>query len=381
MKAIISVILIYFTNLIRSEDLSCYFMTHSDGYNCHMRGSFERNTTITSINGVHSKLKNDSDVEVLFIERTSLTKYLPFEICAYFDNLIEFECYGSQIIEITREVFNGCNKLDSAMIQNSKFTSLPTDVFYDLNFLRILQITSTKLSILQPGLFERNQNLLKLDLQSNQIAIINVIFPPSVVQIDLRKNLCIDSNFSRPANIIYKQCSNESITVIDPTTEDPSMRIIIDKLNASIILNELEIQKLMNLTLKNNDILLRLNESQFSSENIQNSSLKEQQAVNDKVDSELKKINQDLVDAISEFENKYSFSESGRNTSVDNIGRELNELRTENERRFSWNETLIYMMIIFVVVSILLFIITLISLKRASQNNISNFLLSNMDTD
>ena len=203
MKTIL--ILILCINLIRSDDLSCYFMTHSDGYNCHMRGNFERNTTITSINGVHNKLKNDSHVEVLFMERTSLSKYLPFGICAYFDNLIELECFGSQVMEITREVFNGCSKLNSMTIQNSKFTSLPTDVFYDLNSLRTLEISSTKLSVLQSGLFDKTQNLLKLDLQKNELAIINVIFPQSVVRIDLRNNLCIDSNFSRPANIIYQK--------------------------------------------------------------------------------------------------------------------------------------------------------------------------------
>lgn len=380
MKAILSIILFYFTNLIRSDDLSCYFMTHSDGYNCHMRGSFEQNTTVTSINGIHNKLKNDSDVEVLFIERTSLTKYLPFGICAYFDNLIELECFGSQVLEITREVFFRCTKLESMMIQNSKFKSLPTDVFNDLTILRTLQISSTKLCVLQSGLFEKTQNLLKLDLQSNQIAIINVIFPPTVVHIDLSNNLCIDSNFTRPSNVIYQKCSNESIAIIDPITEDPTIRIWIDRLNASIISNELETKKFMNLTLKNYDILIKLNESKFTLEGIQNSYLKEQQAVNDKVDSELKKINLDFVDATNEFENKYSFSESGRNTKVDNIGRELNELKIGNERRFLWNETLIYMMIILVVVSILLFLITLITVRKANQKNINNFLLSNMDS-
>ncbi|KAL7039713.1 hypothetical protein ACKWTF_000079 [Chironomus riparius] len=362
MRTIFGLIIFWCLHLVRSDDLSCYFMTHSDGYNCHMRGNFEHNTTITSINGVHNKLKNDSHVEVLFIERTSLTKYLPFGICAYFDNLMELECFGSQVFELTREVFNGCTKLDSMTIQNSKFTSLPTDVFNDLNILRTLEISSTKLSVLQSGLFDKTQNLLKLDLQKNQLAIINVIFPTSVIRIDLKNNLCIDSNFTRPANIIYQKCSNESIAIVDPTTEDPSVRILIDKLNASIISNELEIKKLMNFTLKNNDnynngILMRLNKSQFSLENIQNSSLIEQQAVNDKVDK------------------------SGRNTKVDNIERDLNKLSMENERRFSWNETLIYMMIILVIVSILLFMITLITVRRANQNNINNFLLSSMDTD
>lgn len=380
MKAILSIILLCFTNLIRSDDLSCYFMTHSDGYNCHMRGSFERNTTVTSINGVHNKLKNDSDVEVLFIERTSLTKYLPFGICAYFNNLIELECFGSQVLEITRDVFNECTKLDSIMIQNSKFTSVPTDVFYDLYILRTLQISSTKLSVLQSRLFEKNQNLLKLDLQNNQIAIINVIFPPSVVQIDLRNNLCIDSNFTRPTNIIYQKCSNESIAIIDLTTEDPIVRILIDKLNASIMSNEQETKKLINLTLRNNDILIKLNESKTTLEEIQNSSLKEQQAVNDMVESELKKVNLAFVDATKEFEAKYSFLESGRNTKVDNIGRELNELKIENERRFLWNETMIYVMVIFVIISIVLFMITLITVRKANLKNINNFLLSNIDT-
>ncbi|XP_070495203.1 uncharacterized protein MCAP_0864-like [Chironomus tepperi] len=330
----------------RSDDLSCYFMTHSDGYNCHVRGRFEQNTTITSINGVHNKLKNDSDVEVLFMERTSLSKYLPFGVCTFFDSLTELECFGSQLIELTREVFVGCSKLDLVMIQNSKFTSLPTDVFYDLATLRTLEISSTKLSVLQAGLFEKNQNLLKLELQNNQLAIINVEFPPSVIQIDLTNNLCIDSNFTKPADEIYRKCSNESVKIIDLTTEDLSIRSLIDKLNASVISNELEIKKLINLTLDksqsdNNDIIMRLDENQISLENIQNSSLREQQDVNDKVYSELTKINRDLVDERTEqLECDYIKHSDGYNCEMKSVYEENKEITSViGEHKFGKNDT------------------------------------------
>lgn len=347
MKKYFLIIFALFSKVALAEDLACYFIIHSDGYNCHVENSFDRDTEITSINGTHRKSKTDSMVDVIFIPSASPTQYLPRKICEYFNNLIEYECFSANLKEIFRENFIECENLNLLLIQNAKFTSLSSDVFKDLPNLTMLEIGKTKLNFIPENIFENNQKLIKIDLRENQLAIINAIFPPSVSIIYLLKNDCISKNFTEPENEIYEKCSNLSMKMLNIPESQENNKIlgIIQALELSVDANKQQIEILKN-----------------SSEKVK------------KISSENSKILDSLQDGISQtIQSQQLVAISSNNVNdltLDKLNAKVGELKRENEKnqkRFKWNEILQYVSIILGLLSVSFFTFVIIMMKIKNQ--------------
>lgn len=349
MKSQFLIIFAIFYKIAFADELVCYFIIHSDGYNCHVENSFKRDTEITSVNGTHRRTKSNSLVDVLFFPSSSATEYLPRKVCEYFYNLIEYESFGVNLIEIFRENFSGCENLNLLLIQNSKFSTLPSDVFMDLPSLTVLEIGKTKLSYLPEHIFENNQKLIKIDLKENQLTIINAIFPSTVASILLLKNDCISKNFTRVEKEIYDKCSNISIKVSNALYENPGDEKIhgmIQALKLSVDANSQQIEILKN-----------------SSQNIQKLSIENIQ--------KLQSIQQALDQGQTMHSEKLVVNRENdvNEVTIDKLERlnlKIRELKQENEnhqKQFEWNETLQYVSGTLVLLCLTFLILAIIMMK------------------
>lgn len=386
MSQLIFLIFAIFLKIVLSDDLVCYYIVHSDGYNCHMENTFTKNAEITTVNGTHRRTKSNSLVDVVFIPSSSETEYLPLGACNFFNNLIEYESYGVNVLEISREVFTGCEKLNLLLILNAKFSTIPEDSFEDLPNLTILEIGKTKLSYLPQLIFANNQMLIKIDLKENQLAVINSIIPPTVTSLLLLKNDCISKNFTRFSHEIYEKCSNESKLVANiPETNrnmsDENVLSLIRVLELSIDVNKQAINKIQNQPKITNN----LSEIQSNLDKMQNISFTNSEKLNsiqEKIkQQDLMAIEQKIkVDSVYQEIRKLknnvqsvSFSALISNNSVevqsDKVERleaSISDLKRENashEKRFEWNEILQYVSGILVLISVTFFILAIVSMK------------------
>lgn len=330
-----------------ADDLACYFIIHSDGYNCHVENTFGKTTEITSVNGTHRRTKSNSMVDVLFIPSASTTEYLPRNICDYFFNLVEYECFGVSLLEISRNNFMACDKLNLLMIQNAKFSTIPSDVFKDLPNLSILEIGKTKLQYLPENIFENNLRLVKIDLKENHLSVINAIFPPTVGSLLLLKNDCISKNFTRPSSEIYEKCSNES-SIIGNITEE--------KQGKEKILGMIQVLK---LTIDVNK--QRIEELKNSSQKIQQITLDNTKKLNNIIVSMSETMNSQKLVAVTE--NNVNELTSDK---LERLNAKVSELKRENEnhqKRIHWNETLQYVSGTLVLACFSIFVLAAIALK------------------
>lgn len=347
MKSQFLIIFAIFYKIAFADDLACYFIIHSDGYNCHVENSFGRDTEITSVNGTHRRTKSNSMVDVIFFPSSAVTEYLPRKSCEYFNNLIEYECFGVNLIEIFRENFMGCENLNLLLIQNAKFSTLPSDVFMDLPNLTMLEIGKTKLSYLPEHIFENNQKLIKIDLKENQLAVINAIFPSTVASILLLKNDCISKNFTLAENEIYEKCSNTSVKIsnfVSDSLGSEKILGLIQALELSVDANKQQIEILKN-----------------SSQNIQRISVEN-----------IHKLNsiQEAISQTMQSQKLVAVTENNVNElTIDKLERldaKIGELKRENEnhqKRFQWNETLQYVSGTLVILSFSFFVLAIIMMK------------------
>lgn len=391
MSQLILLLFAIFLKIALADDLVCYYIVHSDGYNCHMENTFMKLAEITTVNGTHRRTKTNSLVDVVFVPSSSETEYLPLGACKFFNNLIEYESYGVNVMEISREVFTGCEKLNLLLIQNAKFSTIPENTFEDVPNLTILEIGKTKLSYLPQSIFANNQMLIKIDLKENQLAVINSIIPPTVTSLLLLKNDCISKNFTRFTREVYEKCSNESIAFNDTpeaNVSDDKVLSLIRVLELSIDVNKQAINDLQNqpkVANKLNEIQRNLdNVRKVTSENSEKlSSIQDKIKLQDvmAIDQKIKvdSANQEIRKLKNNVQS-VSFSALTSNSSVemqsDKVGRleaSIMELKRENashEKRFEWNEVLQYVSGILVLISVTLFILAIISMKinrRASN--------------
>ena len=152
-----------------------------------------KDMTVTSIFGQHLRGKTVSQVEVLYMLKT--TKYLPINVCKGFKNIKKIEAKPADLREISKEVFKYCTKMKSIYITSTLISSLPEDVFSELADLEILDLSYNRIEVLPKRLFEKNQKLKSIDFKLNLLRYISVELPSELTQAGFLTNLCINSNF------------------------------------------------------------------------------------------------------------------------------------------------------------------------------------------
>jgi uncharacterized membrane protein len=381
-KLLLITVAIFLINVKFSHcsDLQCSFMSHSDGYNCHMKSMFENDSEVSVIRGQHVDNKNDSSVAVLFIESSSLTEYLPQKVCKFFPNMIEYECFGRDVVEVTRANFD-CGNLQLLMIHYAKFTTIPADVFYDVPEIKDIQICYTSLQSLPMKLFDNNQKLTNIDLRNNQLARIDASFPASVRVVNLLANICVDKNFTRVTSEIYEKCANQSaINVKDLQSSLNATNLAIDNVRQLIDTSNLtfsnEITKINQRI--DNELLRKLNESQMKLANIENN-LKQQQELNEHLQEDIRKINEkhvELKSDVSNIKSSQSIVNNNNNTVTSErqdsqeLKREMSEFQADYEKRLQRSEVIQFVLVaISALMLLFLVVFAILSGKRKRYTN------------
>jgi hypothetical protein len=294
-----------------------------------MQNTFGRNDEVTDIIGSHDFSRFNYQVDVFHVKTVSDTEYLPVNLCSLFTNLIEYECYGRKIREISRDNFRECRKLSDLQIENSQFTEIPFDVLYDLKNLKKLEISSTYLMKLPAKLFDNNQKLESIKLMKNKLIFISSIFPPSIKFLSLMSNECINKNYTQVEVEIYQNCSESNL-------ETNKIKIL-----------ESQLASVMNA--------------------IENGT----------------KITNLIGGEVMGFEYNYTAmltSINAHNSKIDKLEEVVEQLQSEDEthrKRFEWNEVIQYVSCTMVLISVTFFIFAFITMRNRRLSNNSLPLMEN----
>jgi len=237
------VLLCFITNYSSGEQLECDYIKHSDGYNCEMKSIFEENKEISSVTGEHKFGKNNADVEVFFVTDSSKTKYIPTKICGVLTNLTKFDIYGTSLVELKKEAFEGCIGLKRIVIKYVKLKTLDEDLFTTVGDLESIVLGFTHVEILPQKLFEKNQKLKFIDLSFNKLKEITTEFPNSPTMLSLMNNDCIDGHYdsrslsstttlNKLIRDTYKNCkSNITITTNGTSYDNFKLSLMEEQIN------------------------------------------------------------------------------------------------------------------------------------------------------
>lgn len=140
-------------------------------YTCMAVGleNVDENSRFSEVSGRHVGKKSNSDVQGFLVKDQNELYAIPKNTSDFFPNLIHFDVKGSPVMNISRETFQGLQKLEEIILKNNLIASLPRDVFFDLDSLKVLIISGNKLTNFHYKTFDNNINLELLSLDNNKI--------------------------------------------------------------------------------------------------------------------------------------------------------------------------------------------------------------------
>ena len=217
MKVVVKLLIFFLVILKQSESIqiNCEFRMNSQECKVNSLKVLETDMEVTSIAGVYGNQKSNKDVKEFWIDRGVDTQRVPANICKFFATLERIDIYGSQIIQISRNVFENCSKLKKVCILFTSLAALPEDLFEDLGELTELFIYENKLVILPENLIAKNFKLTSFNARNNHLIIIDIDFGKKITNIDLSNNKCIDKSFPKDIlnlsvfkKLIVENCEN-----------------------------------------------------------------------------------------------------------------------------------------------------------------------------
>lgn len=225
-------VIIFFAQYSLGANLSCTFALHFDGYNCEMDSIFTQPSTVPEYlkSGNHRLGRGDSDVKVFFVTATSLTQYLPSKVCTFFKHISKFDIFGKLIVEIKRNVFEGCMQTKKVMLRHVTFKTFDSDLLSDLINLESFNLESTSIDTIPHNFFQFNRKLLELNMAGNRLRFINAEIPKTVSVLILSNNDCIDTSSRRNGiqlviDEINEKCKDNSTFVALPMETPTQQRI------------------------------------------------------------------------------------------------------------------------------------------------------------
>ncbi|XP_039503686.1 leucine-rich repeat-containing protein 15 [Pimephales promelas] len=103
----------------------------------------------------------------LLITNTSIQSLKPADFVTFAENLNYFSAKDSTIAEVEPHTFDQTHNLIGLGLSGTMLTSLPKDLFQNLNTLSTLTLSNNKIDLLQPSLLSPLVNLKKIDLSKN----------------------------------------------------------------------------------------------------------------------------------------------------------------------------------------------------------------------
>lgn len=244
----IFVIAIFLVNSSHGEVLNCeYLFYDDDGYNCKMTTAYDEPTEVTSISGDHRIGRETTSVNTLYIPSSSNTNYIPTNFCSFFVNLTKIDLYSKNVVEINKDIFDGCTKLESIYFRYLNISTIDEDFFSNLTTLKEVSISNSNIETLPKNLFKNNPNLASIVLSANKLKVIEIELTQEqknkMKKFVAYENICINDGFrsddirspslSSVLKDITEKCKaksnadNEKSTTEIPREDPQEQRIVI----------------------------------------------------------------------------------------------------------------------------------------------------------
>ena len=231
--------------------LNCQYLP--GGYGCEMSDKICKN--FSNIQLSHAIGRRDLDVNIFKVLRTSGAEIVPVGVCDRFQRLSDFIIDGENVKVISKEIFKLCLNVKTLVIQNTKISWLPENVFNNLPQLEKFSITSGHIKILPGSLFKMNPKLNIFFANATDLEVIEIEFSSSVASVSLVGNLCYRANATSASEVqslnksIKKNCFSSTQKTknenIDALTEEKN------HLESRITANEVTISSLFSLVKEN----------------------------------------------------------------------------------------------------------------------------------
>lgn len=184
-----------------AENLNCYFVDFQywyKFYTCRVT-SFDNsddNRIITERAGKHLPNKEDRDVKMIFIGKTTV-KFIPENIGLLFD-LHAFAIRDCGLVQIRSKDFYGMNHVEHMDLGMNKLTVLPSNTFSALTKLILIDLSYNQIEELPNSLFCNNLKLVTVQLVQNKIKFIGpTIFDrtTNLVEANFSENICVSKKY------------------------------------------------------------------------------------------------------------------------------------------------------------------------------------------
>lgn len=296
--------------------LKCIFANTAKGYGCITTDVFKKDAGISSIIGQHASNLNSSELTYFEIPESSTSNYVPINVCEHFPELLKIFIYGKKIKAIGRQVFKGCEHVNTLFISDTTINWLPEDSFVDLHNLEHLYLSNNQLKVLPANLMEINFKLKIFWANGNELEVIELQFGDSVTSVDLDNNICVKE---RASGLIDVAKLNKIIDESCATSKQKASKLEMEKLRKAI--DESSEKLAENLELHEN--IKMLNETIFEMEK-DNEELREE--INEKaqeIEQEIEKLNLELSSVKGELEESFS--------TISNLTEMLIDFETETD--------------------------------------------------
>lgn len=231
------VVLVIALELSSSELLRCdYIRYDEDGYNCKMLNELDDQTEVTAVSQEHKYGKEDNGVETLFVSSQNPTKYLPTNICGHFPNITKFDIYAKSIVEVSKNIFEGCSKLQTIHFKYLNLTTLNADLFSGTPTLQNVMFYDSFLEYLPKDLFKNNENIVSIKFDNNNLKVVELELSETQISkikdFSFLTNRCISKGYkssdyrsptlSSVIQELAQECRNNSTPTPTPLVENPN---------------------------------------------------------------------------------------------------------------------------------------------------------------
>lgn len=232
---ICAIILIVGVAISKGELMKCEYVTYDeDGYNCRLITKFDEPTEVTSVSSNHMYSKTADNVETIYVPSAINTSYIPTKICSFFKNLKKIDLYSKTLKEFNKQIFEGCDKLETIHVRYiNMITTLDDGIFDNLPNLKDVYFHQTSLESLSKNLFKKNPAIEKINFNTNRLKVIEFQLEPeqksNIKKFSFLDNACIKIAFDQDdyrsntlqkvIDTISENCQNNSTPTPAPPPE------------------------------------------------------------------------------------------------------------------------------------------------------------------
>lgn len=157
----------------------------------------------------------NAEITKLTIDRDVETEFVPTRICEGLRYLQQISINGKNIMYIFRDVFKKCDHVTSLFIEGTRISFIPNDTFADLTNLQDLRMDGNHVNYLPYNLLENNRKIIMFSMNNNQLKVINMKFPSTITNVQLKNNTCIDRIMNNDVDTFNDEIARKCSASVD----------------------------------------------------------------------------------------------------------------------------------------------------------------------